>query len=330
MKNNLKRRGGFTLIEVIISMAIIAILSVGVYNAYLIIIRNTKEGEVKQSAALAGKKTLEVIKGIDDFTKSSNDILLSLDNKNIMLSYTNNEYKAEEIKLDKDFEVSSDQSNTNNDYVYTQIISLTQNKSGGKIINIDKNDNTQGSNGINILKHEFSLEGNENNYLIKDIDNNKTSNLTIVSSTVPIYLLLESKSAGGKIEKEMKIKDAYGTVLLERPIELGELLEGQNEKNEVILNINFSKYRGNNLKDVKIYVYNENEEENCITNIYLQKSQDANVYVKVNEGEAYIHNNRAEDPSYKIGDLYNIKTEIKNKNNETLFTGYSNQNININ
>ena len=37
MKKYLKKKNGFTLIEVVISMAIVAILSVGMYNAYLLL-----------------------------------------------------------------------------------------------------------------------------------------------------------------------------------------------------------------------------------------------------------------------------------------------------
>lgn len=334
MKIYSKKSGGFTLIEVVISMLLIAILSIGVYNAYLIIIRTTKDGEVKQSAALCGKKILEFIKGEDDFTKSGDDnhIVLQLDNKNVILNYDINSKDWDtitDLKLDKEFKICSDQSDANKDYVYTQSISISLTKgidADGKKININKNNNPENDINTNILKHEFSLERNESNYSITDINNNTTSSLENVSGIVSIYLYLESDN----LEKKITIKDSSGNVLLGGPIDLGELSNEENKKNEVRLSINFKKYSGNNLKDVRIYVYNKNEEKNCTTNIYLEKAQNLTVDVKVNEGEAYIYNNRAEDPNYKIGDLYDIKTEIKNKDNETLFTGYSNQNININ
>ena len=127
------------------------------------------------------------------------------------------------------------------------------------------------------------------------------------------------------------IKDSEGNKFFKDPIKLkSEVLKDQSEKNKIILIINFSKYTPIKSKDFKICVYNRIKEKDFITNIYLQKSQDLNVDLKVNEGEAYIYNNRAENPGYKIGDLYDIKTEIKNKDKDTLFTGYSNQNININ
>ncbi|ETI88424.1 MAG: Prokaryotic N-methylation motif protein [Clostridium butyricum DORA_1] len=62
MKKRSSKKDGFTLLEVVISMMLITILSVGVYNAYIMIIRNTKDGEVKQEATLVGKKVIEEIK----------------------------------------------------------------------------------------------------------------------------------------------------------------------------------------------------------------------------------------------------------------------------
>ena len=62
MRKISQKHKGFTLLEVIISMALIGILSIGVYNAYLMLIRHTKDGEIKQETALIGKKIVEEVK----------------------------------------------------------------------------------------------------------------------------------------------------------------------------------------------------------------------------------------------------------------------------
>ena len=49
-----------------ISIALIAIISVGVYNSYLLLIRHTREGQVKQVSTLIGKQTSEDIKSVAD------------------------------------------------------------------------------------------------------------------------------------------------------------------------------------------------------------------------------------------------------------------------
>lgn len=114
MNSNSKRHEGFTLIEIVISMALIVIMSVGVYNAYLMIIRQTKAGEVKQTAALEGKKVIEGIKS----SKFSNSILI-LDDKTINLNQDNN------IRLDKDYKVCAAQNSEN--YVYIEEIKFVKN-----------------------------------------------------------------------------------------------------------------------------------------------------------------------------------------------------------
>lgn len=62
MKKKSKIKLGFTLLETIISMMIIAIMSIGIYSGFIMLIRNTKDGEVKQRAALIGKQVLEEIR----------------------------------------------------------------------------------------------------------------------------------------------------------------------------------------------------------------------------------------------------------------------------
>lgn len=64
MQINSKKHGGFGLIEIIISMAVISIISVGVYNAYKILIKQTKQGQVKQTSTLLGNEISEQIKAI--------------------------------------------------------------------------------------------------------------------------------------------------------------------------------------------------------------------------------------------------------------------------
>ena len=61
MKNNSKKYGGFALIEVVICMAILSIISIGIYDGLMIIIKQTKSGQVKQAAALEGKKIIEAM-----------------------------------------------------------------------------------------------------------------------------------------------------------------------------------------------------------------------------------------------------------------------------
>lgn len=66
MKSNSKKHGGFSLIEIVISMAVITIISVAVYDGYMLMIKGTKQGEVKQTSTLIGNEISEEIKAVSE------------------------------------------------------------------------------------------------------------------------------------------------------------------------------------------------------------------------------------------------------------------------
>jgi len=79
MKSNFKKHGGFGLIEIVISMAILSIMSIAIYDGLMIIIKQTKAGQVKQAAALEGKKIIEAMQATS-FGVSGNELDLGKDN----------------------------------------------------------------------------------------------------------------------------------------------------------------------------------------------------------------------------------------------------------
>ncbi|GEQ20863.1 hypothetical protein CBU02nite_13690 [Clostridium butyricum] len=87
------KKDGFTLLEVVISMMLITILSVGVYNAYIMIIKHTKNGQVKQEAALCGKRIVEEIKAETGNIKKNDDGDLELTINNSPITLYKNEEK---------------------------------------------------------------------------------------------------------------------------------------------------------------------------------------------------------------------------------------------
>lgn len=164
-------------------------------------------------------------------------------------------------------------------------------------------------------------------YINDDINNKAIGSQ---GNKIRAYIYLKTNDNNKKI---ITVKDYKGNTLLEK--ELGIVSDkSTNKKNVINLYINFNNYSTNStssdLKNFEIYVSNKNEEENSETNMYLQKSRNVNVNVNFDEGQGYIYNNQAEE-SNKIGGLYDIEVKIKKKDSEDyIFTGYSNQNININ
>ena len=94
MPNILKKKSGFTLIEVIMSIAIIAILSVGIYNGYILLIKFTKSGEVKQSISISAKKDFENINSSIILKEIEDTLSFNLGSENIELSGNINNEKV--------------------------------------------------------------------------------------------------------------------------------------------------------------------------------------------------------------------------------------------
>ena len=306
------------------------------YNGYLFIIRQTKDGQVKQMSAVTGKKTIEEIKNIKVFNGT-----LSLENRNIELNKFEDIYTTKTsinlghelseddfIHLDKDFKICGNQNSS--DYMYLQEVTLTPIKdSNNKEINIDKNINSNNLSDKNILKENLYLSKEGSTLYIKDNDSTNTE-ITSQTSEIGIYVYLKTNDN----KKFISVKDYKGNTILEEKCLDGVLDKSPSKKNDVNVYFDFSHYTNTNpsLKNIKIYVSNKDEEENTETNIYLQKSGDLIINVNFNEGQGYVYNNQSDD-SNKIGTMYDVEVRIWKKGDEDkkpLFTGYSNQNLIIN
>lgn len=167
MKRKSKTKSGFTLLETIISMTVTMILLVGVFNVYMMLIRNTKNGEVKQEATLIGKELIEKI-------KASSDELITKDGK----IYLADDIAISEISKQGTIKINMDGSITSNkDYEYEAVVKLAEKT-------------TESNDNINISGYEGSEEnsfvvGENAIYLSNDCplkeksDFNMTSNLKI-------------------------------------------------------------------------------------------------------------------------------------------------------
>ncbi|EHJ01421.1 hypothetical protein CDLVIII_4929 [Clostridium sp. DL-VIII] len=309
-------------------MTIIAIISIGIYNGYVLLIRQTKVGQEKQMAAITGKRIIEEFKNVNSINDENGEVTLQQDDKEIVLNKaTDDSHYEKTLHLDNDFNICADQ-NSNN-YSYIQEITLTSTKnSDNEGINIDKNNNSSGLSNANTLEDHLYLSKSGMTIYINDDISNKA--IESQGNNIRLYIYLKTNDDNKKV---MTIKGYQGNTLLEK--ELGTVLdESTNKENVINLYINFNNYSTNStssdLKNFEIYISNKNEEENSETNMYLQKSNNLNVNLSFDEGHAYIYNNQAEDGN-KIGGLYDIEVKIKKKDSEDyIFTGYSNQNININ
>lgn len=298
MKKKSKKRGGFSLVEVVLSMALIAILSIGVYNAYLILIRQTKDGQVKQGAALAGKKIVEEVKAGEFEKDDDGNFKLT---ENITIDKTSENLS---LRLDKNYMICENQEDNN--YVYTADLSIKQTN-----VTFEK---YNPSNDKNILNYELYIT----NTGISDNKNNKCENIEYQEDKKWLYFYLETIDEN----KNLIIKDYSGNTILQSDIGKIETID-----NIVNINMNLKDYTDD--KSINLIIDNKNQESNCETNIYLKKSTNIDANVKVNNGQVNVYNNRAFNESEKSGDLYSINVEIKDKKDKSLFKGYLNKNVGI-
>ena len=77
-KSYLHKNPGLTLIEVIISVALLAILSVPIFTMVNTNVKLSQKTELRQQATIIGQRILEYLGSIKDVTLGDNDVLSSL------------------------------------------------------------------------------------------------------------------------------------------------------------------------------------------------------------------------------------------------------------
>lgn len=298
MIKKFKRKSGFTLLETIISMAVITILSVGVYNAYLMLIRSTRDGQVKQGAALAGKKIVEQIKS------SSNNV--SIKEEKIYLS--------DNISIDKNskignVKIKSDGSITDgDDYEYEAHIDVSE-----KTTDSD----SDGGGGSHIDISSYSNSGVDsfiigNNIIYRKNDYNSNDNEQyIINKSVKININLSGNGTIG--------------------------FDDQDSKSISTMNIVIDLKYCSSDKAIEIDVNNETSQtlKLCILNSqYLDDNSAGNKRnVNVNNLKGIVNEYYRTDSEFKSGTLYDISVEVYGKDSrgerKSLFQSNFVQNMNV-
>lgn len=333
MKNNKKRKEGFTLLEVVISMALITIISVGMYNGYMIIIKQTKAGQEKQSAALEGKKIIE------EMQVAINDNSFNVNNDGTELEIGNNTRFEKQPTdsdgvytrfLDKDFTSATDETSAK----YTEKIAITNVNAGNVKFDYNEDANAGGVNCKFDISKEQLIDKSIKNYIYDDTNK---SNKTELEDQDKIMLSIYLKNGEDNNSRVIEINNSKGVPILSKTLPLTGRID---------IIVNFNNYKQINssvTKPVDVNVYNKIAD---VPNIYVEKSSSIDVDVKAIKGKMNLYDNRAENPQQaSIDALKSIKVEIrdyiKNKNYETsqdankkqwedndnLFTGYSKKNI---
>lgn len=143
MNRKRKAKKGATLIEAIMSVALIAILIVPLSNVLLAAFKTNKDGEVKQKASFMGQKVLEEMKAYDELKlekDKSKDYFKLLDGDEVtedtedkyIKSLIRDNFRVE-LTMEKDSNFTYDSSSQNIDNGYDISYKLSQKSSGVEI-----------------------------------------------------------------------------------------------------------------------------------------------------------------------------------------------------
>ncbi len=187
-----KNNKGFSLIEIIISLAIASIMILSGYQLIINAVKLNKKGEDRQQANLVGQQVIEEIKTIDDRNISTN--LLAI-NENLILTGTINgnvnEYKGTLLDKSSEYEV--------NIFMEKEDVEFKENNYNSEI-NYDlrydisnTNENLVIKNSENHSVSNISLNDNETFKIILENDNKLDDNVDIDNNRNEITLNIKSK-----------------------------------------------------------------------------------------------------------------------------------------
>lgn len=293
MLNKGKHKKGSSLIEIIISMALLSILMIPLSSSMIQLAKTNKSGEVKQIASYEGQKILEEFKGYSKITFT--------DGKFTLL----NGSELEKVSADK---YKSNFNVTNGNSVYEVDLSLVKN---------EKFDNTKDES-----EETFVINFNENN---KVAINNKNS-INFRSNYMKIKISnISNKSSSYKIEfyytdNENQTMPDYS--ITDEGLENKKVVINVGEEYTKELKIEIENNDSKNELNFESNIYKSEDEEN--RGIIDVSSIKGNNILRINRNLEVGANGTLEQ-------LYIINVKVKKQGEEkALFESSNTQNIIIN
>lgn len=301
MKNNkVNAKKGMTLIEVIISVALLSILIVPLSGLVMSSLKNNISAEYRQKASYIGQKVLEELKAYDEITLSNTSprYLELLDGDRItQVSEGNFEGKFQRTIYGSILEAEG-----RDEDIYNVEVELKKdsNFQYDNINNLDKNSNSD-------FRFKFLKVNNINKIqLVSDSNTN-----SVVADN---DLIIELKKNSNNLELKLFNKNNI------TPIISSSKLDPVN--NKIILNLS-SNYEKNTNIEIKNYL-----SESIEVHLIKQKNSIGKLNLTSSNGNIilYEENEIEENP---IADMYNYKVAIRDNKNNILFEGSSSKNVNI-
>ena len=305
MKNNkVKAKKGMTLIEVIISVALLAILIVPLSGLVMSSLKNNISAEYRQKASYIGQKVLEELKAYDKITLKNDagkKYFELLDGDEIIQDLkedsTGNTFKG---SFDRTIYGGASESAGKDDNLYNVEVKLEKdlNFQYENVNNLDKNNNAafilnflRDSSNNNIIKIKDNLDNSYaiSNELIMELDKN-SNNLIVYKKNESTPLVTVNKTNVDNNTIVLYIKEGFSQ------------------------NINI-EFKNNTEETVEIHLISGD-------NNYSKFK----IYSSIGDVILYEEKQIEENP---VADMYNYKVKVKDRENNILFEGSSSKNVNI-
>lgn len=305
MKNNkVKAKKGMTLIEVIISVALLSILIVPLSGLVMSSLKNNISAEYRQKASYIGQKVLEELKAYDKITLKNDagkKYFELLDGDEIIQDLkedsTGNTFKG---SFDRTIYGGASESAGKDDNLYNVEVKLEKdlNFQYENVNNLDKNNNAafilnflRDSSNNNIIKIKDNPDNSYaiSNELIMELDKN-SNNLIVYKKNESTPLVTVNKTNVDNNTIVLYIKEGFSQ------------------------NINI-EFKNNTEETVEIHLISGD-------NNYSKFK----IYSSIGDVILYEEKQIEENP---VADMYNYKVKVKDRENNILFEGSSSKNVNI-
>ncbi|MBS6503737.1 MAG: prepilin-type N-terminal cleavage/methylation domain-containing protein [Clostridium sp.] len=305
MKNNkVKAKKGMTLIEVIISVALLSILIVPLSGLVMSSLKNNISAEYRQKASYIGQKVLEELKAYDKITLKNDTgkkYFELLDGDEIIQDLkedsTGNTFKG---SFDRTIYGGASESAGKDDNLYNVEVKLEKdlNFQYENVNNLDKNNNAafifnflRDSSNNNVIKIEDNPDNSYavSNELIMELDKN-SNNLIVYKKNESTPLVTVNKTKADNNTIVLYIKEGFSR------------------------NVNI-EFKNNIEETVEIHLISGDN-----------NSSKFKIYSSIGDVILYEEKQIEENP---VADMYNYKVTVKDSENNTLFEGSSSKNVNI-
>lgn len=302
--NKLKAKKGMTLIEVIISVALLSILIVPLSGLVMSSLKNNISSEYRQKASYIGQKVLEELKAYDEIIlkeDAGRKYFELLDGDKIIQDLnedsTGNTFKG---NFERTIYGGSSDSLGKNEDIYKIEVELEKDKNFqyDNANNLDKNNNAdfilnflRDSSNNNVIK--IKDKPNESyaisNELIMELDKN-SSNLIIYKKNESTPLVTINKTNIDNNNIVLYVKEGFSQ------------------------NVNI-EFKNNTEETVEIHMIKG-----------VNNSSKFKIYSSVGDVILYEENEIEKNP---IADMYNYTVTVRDSENNILFEGSSSKNVNI-